>query len=143
MSFQPTRTELSQFLKDQPLCTVATINPEGVPNAATVAFSETVKGDFIIGTDTKSRKSVNIDTNPNVAMTITDVDKRYTVQLEGLAHKLSPQEFELYAEEHYRQLPNSRPYKDAPGQVSIMIKPTHIRFSDVSSYPWVVTDFDK
>lgn len=143
MSFQPTRSQLSQFLRDQTLCVLATINQDGVPNTATVAFSEATDGHFIVGTDGKSRKATNIASNPNVAMTITDADKRYTVQLEGLARQLTPEEFKPYSDEHYRQLPDSRPYKDAPGQVSILIQPTHIRFSDVSSYPWVTTDYSQ
>lgn len=143
MSLKPSRNELSQFLRTQTVCVIATVDSAGGPNAATVAFSESTDGQFIIGTSAKSRKATNIDANQRVALTVTDAEKRYTVQLEGVARKLSPDEFARYAEEHYSQLPSSRPYKDAPGQVDIIIQPTHIRFSDCSSFPWVTTDYDK
>ena len=143
MSIQPSRDQLSQFLRTQTTCTIATVGSDGTPNAATVAFSESADGQFIIGTSTSSRKAANIDNNQHVALVVTDIDKRYTVQAEGIARKLTPEEFAPYANEHYNQLPSSRPYKDAPGQVDIIIKPSHIRFSDCSGYPWVTTDYDQ
>lgn len=139
--WQPSRSELSNFLRTQPLCTFSTVDAEGRPQGATVAFSETQDGDFIVGTSETSRKSANVDTNPNVAMTITDAERRYTVQLEGVARKLGAEAFVAYADYHYDQLPASRPFRDTPGQVNILISPTHIRFSDCNPHLWVVTDF--
>ena len=139
--WRPTRTDLSDFLRTQPLCTFSSVDSEGKPQGATVAFSETVDGDFIIGTSELSRKSTNVDANPNVAMTITDMERRYTVQLEGVARKLGAEAFVAYAEYHYEQLPASRPFKDTPGQVNILVSPTSIRFSDCNPHPWVLTEF--
>ena len=143
MSIQPSRSQLSEFLRTQTTCTIATVDSEGAPNAATVAFSETRDGQFIIGTSAKSRKASNIDNDQRVALVITNTDRRYTVQLEGVARKLTAEEFAPYSDDHYQQLPSSRPYKDAPGQVDIIVKPSHIRFSDCSGYPWVTTDYDQ
>ncbi|MEP6710186.1 MAG: pyridoxamine 5'-phosphate oxidase family protein [Candidatus Saccharibacteria bacterium] len=140
--WQPTRKELSEFLVEQPLCVVSTLDQSGAPQSATVAFSETKDGQFIIGTSETSRKSQNIDSDSRVAMNVTDSEKRYTVQLGGLARKLSSEEFAGYADIHYDQLPASRPFKDQPGQVQILIQPTYIRFSDCSTYPWVLTEFN-
>ena len=139
--WRPTRAELSDFLRDQPLCAFSSVNAEGNPQGATVAFSETQDGDFIVGTSESSRKAANIDTNPNVALTITDVERRYTVQLEGIARKLGAEAFAGYADYHYEQLPASRPFKDAPGQVHILISPIHVRFSDCNPHPWVTTEY--
>ena len=139
--WRPSRAELSDFLRAQPLCTLSTVDAVGQPQGATVAFSETQDGDFIVGTSDTSRKAANIDTNPHVAMTITDAERRYTVQLEGTARKLGAEAFAAYADYHYDQLPASRPFRDAPGQVNILVSPTHIRFSDCNPHPWVLTDF--
>ena len=139
--WRPTRAELSEFLRAQPLCTFSSVDSEGKPQGATVAFSETVDGNFIIGTIELSRKSTNVDANPNVAMTITDMERRYTVQLEGTARKLRAEAFAAYAEYHYEQLPASRPFKDAPGQINILVSSKYIRFSDCNPRPWAVTDF--
>lgn len=140
--WQPSRSELSEFLQTQTLCVISTLDEAGAPQSAIVAFSETSDGSFIIGTSQSSRKSHNIDNDPRVAMSITDLEKRYTLQIGGIARKLEPEEFEAYADVHYEQLPSSRPFKDLPGQVHVIIKPTYIRFSDCSTYPWLLTEFN-
>lgn len=139
--WQPSRTQLSEFLRTQPLCVFSSIDATGRPQGATVGFSETTSGDFIIGTSGASRKSANVDSNPQVALTVTDAERRYTVQLEGEARKLTAEEFADYEENHYDQLPFLRRFKDAPGQVHILIRPSHIRFSDCSSHPWTLTEY--
>lgn len=140
--WQPSREEVSEFLRGQPLCVIATLDAEGQPQAATVAFSVTADGNLIIGTSELSRKARNIRHDPRVAMVVTDSDQRYTVQLEGTARALSHEEFDAYAEEHYSQLPASRPFRDKPGEVDILITPHHLRFSDCSVYPWILTEFN-
>ena len=138
--WRPTSSELYEWLDRQILCTIASIGEGGYPNTATVAFSQTPELDLVIITDTSSRKAQNIRNNERVAMTITNEDERYTVQLEGRARELSWEEFTNYSERHYRKLPFSLPFKDIPGQVPFVITPTHVRFSDVSVRPWEITE---
>ncbi len=138
--FQPTKGELYDWLDQQILCTISTIGEKGYPNAATVAFSQTDDLLFLIITDTSSRKAANIRADQRVAMTITNEDDRYTIQLEGNARELSWDEFTPYEEHHYAKLPFSLPFKDIPGQVPFVITPTHVRFSDVSVRPWELTE---
>lgn len=140
--WQPSRVEVSEFLLTQSTCVFSTVDPMAAPQGATVAFSETKNGGYLIGTGISSRKATNIDGNPHVALTITDLEKRYTVQIEGLARKLTSEEFAPFAGTHYDQLPASRPFKDAPGQVSILVTPSHVSFSDCSVYPWLKTEFN-
>lgn len=141
--WQPTREEVDDWLRDQILCVLSTLDESGAPMSATVAFSVTRDGNLIVGTDEDSRKSHNIDRDDRVAMTVTDPERRITVQLQGTATKLTHADFEsLYAKEHYRLRPNSLPFKDAPGQCHILIKPTHIKFSDVAAKPWAITEFN-
>jgi len=139
--WKPSRAEISEFLRSQQLCTIASLDADGQPQAATVAFSETTDGNFIIGTSETSRKAGNIAHDPRVAMVVTDDEQRYTVQLEGTARVLTAEEFEPYAEEHYNQLPASRPFRDQPGEVNILITPHYLRFSDCNPHPWVLTEF--
>lgn len=139
--FKPTSTELFDWLDKQFLCVVSTQGTGGYPNAATVAFSQTEGLEFVIITDGSSRKATNIEKNSRVAMTITNEDDRYTLQLEGDAYRLSWNEFKTYSKHHYEKLPFSLPFKDIPGQTPFIIKPTHIRFSDVSVRPWESTEY--
>ncbi len=139
--FQPTKAELGEWLDKQILCVISTLGENGYPNAATVAFSQTEDLNFLIITDESSRKAENIKTNERVALTITNEEDRYTVQLEGEARALSWDEFKVYEKRHHEKLPYSLPFKDIPGQRPFFISPTHIKFSDVSVRPWLLTEY--
>lgn len=141
--FRPTRAEVNDWLREQVLCTLATLDETGAPTVATVAFSVTELGELLIGTREASRKSQNVDGDERVAVVVTDSEERFTVQIEGTARKLARKVFDLsYAEEHYRQRPESLPFRDEPGQTHILVTPQHIRFSDCRPHPWVITEFD-
>ena len=140
--FKPTKTELYEWLDKQILCVVATQGDDGYPNGATVAFSQSSELQFVIITDNDSRKAANIRRDGKVALTITNEDDRYTLQLEGEAQQLSWDEFEPYAEHHYKKLPFSLPFKDIPGQTPFLITPIRLRFGDVSVRPWEYTEID-
>jgi uncharacterized protein YhbP (UPF0306 family) len=138
---QPSMAEVAAFLNTQQLGRIATLGPIGQPQLANVAFSENDQLELIIGTSETSRKAGNIARDARVAFEATDPDKRYTVQFEGKARKLSREEFETRAAAHYDKLPGSLPFKDIEGQVNYLLEPTWVRFSDVSAYPWAVTEF--
>lgn len=140
--WKPNKAELYDWLDQQILCVIASHGDDGYPNTATVAFSQTRELDFVIITDQSSRKAKNIDHDNRVAMTITNENDRYTVQLEGSVRKLSWSEFTKYEEYHYKKLPFSLPFKDIPGQVPYLVTPVHVRFSDVSVRPWETTDIE-
>lgn len=139
--WQPDRFELSDWLRSQVLCSLATLDSNGAPDIATVAFSETDQGDLIVGTSESSHKSSNIDGDSRVAMVVTDPSDRYTAQIKGVAKKLSELAFAALADTHYSQRPESLPFKDEPGQTHILISPEEIRFSDCSVSPWLTTTF--
>lgn len=138
--FTPTKAELGAWLDAQVLCTIGTIDEEGYPNGATVAFSHDEALDFVIITDGSSRKAHNMRHDKKVSLTITNENDRYTVQLEGVARELSWREFAPYEAHHYAKLPFSLPFKDIPGQVPFVITPVRVRFGDVSVRPWEFTD---
>lgn len=138
--WKPTKDELYDWLDKQILCTIATIGEDTYPNAATVAFSQTKDLLFVIITDKDSRKANNIAHNNRVALTVTNQDDKYTLQLEGNARQLTWDEFASYSEHHYVKLPFSLPFKDIPGQTPFLITPIHMRFSDVSVRPWELTE---
>lgn len=140
--FKPTKEELRQWLDKQILCTIATNGEGGYPNAASVAFSQSDDLQFVIITDKNSRKAGNLARDGKVALTITNQDDKYTLQLEGDARRLSWEEFDPFAEHHYAKLPFSLPFKDIPGQTPFVIVPTHMRFSDVSVRPWELTEIE-
>lgn len=142
--FRPSRDELNEWLRGQVLGTFSTLDETGAPMGATVAFSVTEAGELLIGTSETSHKSQNVDRDERVALTVTDSNERMTAQIQGTAWKLAQTAFELnYADEHYRQRPESLPFKDEPDQCHILVTPKHIRFSDCRPHMWVITEFTK
>lgn len=138
----PTKQDLLEFLDSQALCVVSTIGDNGYPNAASVAYSNNDSLEFVIGTSLLSRKAANIARNNKAAITVTDSEKRWTVQLEGNIRQLSSDEFaNEYSEKHYRKLPFSLPFKDIPDQANFVIIPVHLKLTDASKKPWQVTEF--
>lgn len=139
----PTKQDLIDFLDSQMLCVISSIGEGGYPNSATVAFSSNDDLELVIGTNAKSRKAANFARDNKVAMTITDAERRWTVQLEGNVSPLSWEEFEAkYGEKHYKKLPFSLPFKDIPDQTNFRITPTRIKLTEANKKPWVVTEFD-
>lgn len=141
--FRPSRQEVYDFLLTQKLGVLATLGPEGQPQAATVAFSTTPGLEFVFGTDESSRKSHNITSRSKASFVVTDPSRRYTVQLEGDARSLSKQEFEEnYAAGHFEKSPASIPFKDVAGQAFFVVSPVWLRFSDCNPKDWELTEFD-
>lgn len=140
-AFKPTQREVAEFLNTQLMGTVATLGADGWPQAANVAFSQNEKLELLIGTSEVSRKAHNIMSDSRVAYEVTDPVKRYTVQFEGKARRLSKEEFEERAPAHFKKLPMSLPFKDIPGQVYVLLEPVWVRFSDCSVFPWGITEF--
>ena len=138
----PTKDDLRAFLDSQVLCTVSSIGEGGYPNAASVAFSSNDDLEFVIGTSTLSRKAANFARDNKVSLTITDAEKRWTVQLEGDVRPIGWDDFEAnYSEKHYKKLPFSLPFKDIPDQMNYLITPVHLKLTEANINPWRVTEF--
>jgi pyridoxine/pyridoxamine 5'-phosphate oxidase len=138
--WQPNKHDVHSFLNQQMLCVVSTIGSEGWPNAATVAFSETPELELIISTNESTRKAKNIAVDNRIAVTITDETTRRTVQVEGYAHRLTLEEFSQYEIRHYEKLPFTRKLKEIPNQAFYKITPAHLKATDISVFPWSVSE---
>lgn len=138
----PTHADLTEFLDNQVLCTISSIGEGGYPNAASVAFSSNDDLEFVVGTSTLSRKAANFARDSKVALTVTDAEKRWTVQLEGDVRPIDWDEFETkYSDKHYDKLPFSLPFKDLPDQTNYLIVPVHLKLTEADIIPWRVTEF--
>lgn len=89
-----TRYDVYEFLKSQTVCALGTSDSNRVPHVASVHFF--VDDELIIyfSTASKGRKYTNITNHPVVAMSITDNNKKQTVQLTGRAEIVSDIELE-------------------------------------------------
>ena len=137
------KQDVLALLDTQLTCVVSTNGDDGYPNSATVAFSQNDIFEFVINTSRSSRKAGNIAKNNKVAITVTDTDARWTVQLEGDIRELPIDEFtENYSAKHYSKLPFTLPFKDIPDLSYFLVVPIHMKFTDASKQPWRVQEID-
>jgi general stress protein 26 len=113
------------FITERKYCVISTVHPNGAPESAFVAFSNSGL-DLFIGTSNQSRKFANLTANPSVAIVIAD--EKGEVQYEGSAKVVDPQNFSAVEEKHLATIPGSRKYRDDPTQEYIHVTPTWIRY---------------
>lgn len=130
------------LLTNQPLGTIATVTQDGKPEAATVAFwhSPDLKK-FVIGTTDTSRKAQNIANNGRVSFVVTDSETRCTVQLDGTARLVADDETNL-VDEYYKKLPFLSSLRNSEGRCHFVIEPRWMRFTDITTTPWTMTEVD-
>jgi general stress protein 26 len=131
-----------QFINQQSLGIVATINKGNEPEAALVGIAVSVNLEIIFDTVKTSRKYQNILQNPKVALVI-GWDNETTVQYEGIAEVLgNDTEAENLKEIYYRGFPDGRERADTwPGLVHIKIKPQWLRYSNFNE-PVVIQELE-
>ncbi len=122
------------FIKKQDLAVIATVDGEGLPEAALVAISETDDLELIFGSLSNTRKNKNIENNSQVAFVI-GCNKGITIQYEGRAVKLEGKDREEAQQIHIKKLPSSAKYKDMEGQEYFKVTPKWIRYSDFNKTP--------
>ena len=127
--------KILQLLRSQTHAVIATVNHENKPEAAFIGFAEAEDLTLIFGTETTMRKFKNIKVNPYVALTITDPEKRITVQYEGIASVLEDEERKKYKELYFRKTPSSQKYEGNLYQIYMKVIPTWIRYSDLNAEP--------
>ena len=127
------------FISQRGLATISTVDKNGKPEAAVIGFGQTENLEIIFGTDNASRKYQNIVANPSVALVIGWDDSR-TVQLEGVARELTPDDLQLVKDTYWRKTPAAEKYHDDKGERYFLVKPTWIRYTDLSKKPWEVIE---
>lgn len=86
---------------------LSTVNPEGIPSSRVLLLKDVSENGFSFFTNYSSRKSKEIENNPNVCMNFFWKNFERQVRVTGIISKLSDQESEEYF--------NSRPYESRIG----------------------------
>ena len=131
-----TKELIYQFVNQQKLAVVSTINKENKPEAALVGIALSVNLEIIFDTVKTSRKYKNMLYKPDVALAI-GWDNEITVQYEGIAEVLGDnKEADSLREVYFSAFPDGRERaKTWPGLVHIKITPNWIRYSDFNESP--------
>lgn len=122
------QTQVQELLQREKYCIVSTVNANGSPESAFVAFSENNKLELMIGTSKKSRKFKNILANPNVAVVIGS-DGKSTLQYEGIVRIAQSEELEDRLVAHHKKQPGAKKYQSDPSEVYLLVLPKWLRLT--------------
>lgn len=122
------KEQILEYLSGQQLCTIASADDSGNPQAAFVAFSEDENLRIFFGTSNQTRKYKNILNKSNIAIVVADF--KGEVQYEGLAKEITDSEYRKEVESrHLAKVPGAQKFADDPNQTYFEIIPTWIRFT--------------
>ncbi len=133
------KQKMYEFMKNHTMMVISSTNYIGETESAAVGFGQTEDLTIIFGTSISSRKAKNIMSNRKVSIVI-GWDKDGTIQCEGKATLVIGDERSKYSEILFNSNPASRKYKDNPEECYIIVKPSWIRYTDVSTKPWTVEE---
>ena len=105
--FQKWLSEAVNLSIDANAFVLSTVNPEGVPSSRVLLLKDVSENGFSFFTNYSSRKSKEIENNPNVCMNFFWKNFERQVRVTGIISKLSDQDSEEYF--------NSRPYESRIG----------------------------
>ncbi len=136
--------KIDNLMNASKTCVIATVTPEGNPEAATVGFSHNDKYELLIGMSNTSRKYHNLMANSAVAV-VVGFEKPATVQYEGTAKLISGTELETRLKAHFEKVPGAKIYSQGVDQVYFSITPKWMRYTDIEAEPEVevieITEF--
>ncbi|MDO3627875.1 pyridoxamine 5'-phosphate oxidase family protein [Mucilaginibacter sp. BT774] len=126
-----TKELIYEFINQQKLGVVSTVNPDDKPEAAVVGIAISVNLEIVFDTVKTSRKYLNILNKPNVALAI-GWDDEITVQYEGVAEILGDNDgADNLREVYFRAFPDGRERAETwPGLVHIKVTPNWLRYSN-------------
>lgn len=120
-----------QFIKQQSLGAVSTVNMANQPESALVGIAISINFEIIFDTVKTSRKYNNLVNVPNVSL-VVGWDNETTIQYEGTAEVLGDDnEAENLKEIYYRSFPGGRERAETwPDLVHIKVTPQWLRYSN-------------
>lgn len=134
-----TTEELYEFLNSYQLAVVSTVNPEGLPSAAIIGFGQTKELELIFGTDNTTRKYKNLSHDKHVAFAIGG-ETPETIQYEGIARELDQSELDIVRDNYWNKNPHAAARSKIPTQRYFIVKPTWLRYTDIRTTPWDITE---
>ncbi len=129
---------LYQFISQRKLTVLATVAPDGKPEAAVMEVAVTPELELIFDTANTTRKYVNFKKNPHIACAF-GWEAWDTVQYEGIAVELVGKEREKYRKIFLAKHPDAKKWDPLPETTYFKVTPKWIRYTAMDKEPWVVT----
>lgn len=141
------RAELVEFLREVPLLTLATLSPEGAPQAALLGVAVSDELELVLDTLETTRKFRNIRRDPRVAFVfgkaggyVSGKHDERTLQYEGVADFPAGEDLKRAQALYFGLFPEGRERLKWPHITYIRARPTWIRFSDYNRNPPVIAE---
>jgi pyridoxine/pyridoxamine 5'-phosphate oxidase len=123
-------SEFIAFVRERGLGVVATLGPQGTPQAAVVAVMATDLGEVLFGTERGSRKFANIQQRPDVALAIGWDDDEISVQCEGIADEPSGADRDRCLKYYLERYPRERQLVESGEHALVRVRMNWIRYDD-------------
>ena len=138
------RDELLRFIREHRYAVVSTVSASGRPQSATVGVVVTDQFEVFFDTLAPSRKSINLQTDPHIAVVFGSLEpgSTKTVQYEGLADQPTGAELATLLEQYLAKFHAGLERQDWPGITYFRVRPTWARYSDFSQTPPEICEFD-
>jgi general stress protein 26 len=134
-------SEFVSFVRKHGLGVVATVGPNGTPQAAVVAVLASELGEVIFGCERDSRKFANIQRRPEVALAIGWDSDEVTVQCEGVADEPAGADWERCQKCYVDRFPGEKQLVESQKIVLVRVRMNWIRYADTrpESFRWEET----
>ena len=109
-------------------CSIATVTPEGKPQAAAILFAADSKLDFFFETSPEYRKARNLSENPNAAISIAN--EACSLQVEGIVSFLQGKEALNAKRLLAKKMPGIKKWVEKKGQLILRLTPSWVRLWD-------------
>lgn len=123
------KAELLDFLQKHRLGVLATVSPNGDPEAAVVGIAVTDRLEVVFDTLDTTRKCHNLRNHANIAFVI-GWDDEMTVQVEGIADEPAGPELDRLKTTYFAAYPDGESRQSWPGITYFRVRPTWARYSD-------------
>jgi len=123
------KAELLDFLQKHRLGVLATVSPNGDPEAAVVGIAVTDRLELVFDTLDTTRKCHNLRNHSNIAFVI-GWDDEMTVQVEGIADEPAGPELDRLKTTYFAAYPDGESRQSWPGITYFRVRPTWARYSD-------------
>lgn len=137
-----TLDDIVDFIAGQTLGVVATVGPDGQPQAAAVGIAVTERAELIFDSVDSSRKVRNVRRDRRVAVVVGgSMEDERTVQVDGVADEPDGAEGERIREAYFRRYPDGRGRLSWAGITHVRVVPHWLRWSDYNVTPPVIEEW--
>lgn len=137
-------TDCLGFLDTHRVGVLAVLQPSGEPHAAVMHFSVNPAGpELYFSTDRNSVKVSGLGQQDAAAFATGWSEEDWTtIQLRGTLRAAVSSELESIHARHYKKHPQSEAFRDDPDTVFLILRPTWLRYSDLSVLPAIIEEYD-